>query len=77
MPVARRQSRQDRVELLAEIARLRHERDLLYHYIFDGHGNGDNRCAYGYPQQRGLICALCGHDNSDGSPCPKMKKDVS
>lgn len=61
---------QEVVRLRAEVKGLERERDLLLHYCYD-YGNANGRCAHGYPQHRGLICGLCGHDDSDGSPCPR------
>ena len=56
--------------LRERVAELERENSLLARYVFD-YGNASHRCAYGYPQARGLICGLCGHDNSDGTPCPR------
>jgi hypothetical protein len=57
---------------VAETARAITDDDLAMfrHYAFN-YGNATSVCTVGYPQQRGLICGLCQHDNSDGSPCPR------
>jgi hypothetical protein len=59
--VAETRARAERAE-----AKLRHYRHYAHTY-----GNAESECAAGYPQQSGLICGLCQHDNSDGSPCPR------
>jgi hypothetical protein len=50
---------------------LRQSLELYKHYAWN-YGNASRECDYGYPQQRGLICGLCGHDNSYDGPCPKL-----
>ena len=34
----------------------------------------NKRCANGYPQIRGLVCSLCGHDDTDSpGSCGRVK----
>jgi hypothetical protein len=40
------------------------------HYALN-YGNATSVCETGYPQHPGYVCGRCGHDNSDGSPCPR------
>jgi hypothetical protein len=54
-----------------KVRALEDENNLLSHYIYQAYGNARGKCERGYPQQRGLICGLCGHDPTDGSPCPR------